>query len=179
VEDLQRLALVTGPVEREHHLLAEAFPQRVLLDELPEVGKDGASFPEHDPRADEIFPQRQPRLLQPRRGAAAEQPVAGIQQRGPAPQLQGALEQLDRPPRASRESRLSLGGQPLEPDAVDPLRRHVKEVAIVHRAQQDSVSGPPRRIIEHFSHSCRSGLEGIAHFRRWPVRPQFVGECRA
>ena len=130
-EDLQRLGLTPGPVQREHEVPVQALPVRMLLDEAGELGghlgvPSQSEFGLHQPLV-----RGEPRLLQPPGLVGDERAVGELRERRPPPEVQRRAQ----PVSGGFEVALIQGSARLGGEAAEPGR--------VERVGDDRVSAGP------------------------------------
>ena len=90
----QRLRLPPRPVEGEHQLAAEPFPQRVLGDQALELGDELRTLAALEIGVDPPLLRRETELLEPRGLFAREGLKCEIGERRPAPQRERIVKRL-------------------------------------------------------------------------------------
>ena len=98
---LERLGLPTRPVERPHHQLTRALPQRVRTDQLLGVRKRVGVTAARELGLDRAFARKHAHLLEPCALALEERLIGEIRQGGSAPQRERLAQQCRRPHRSA------------------------------------------------------------------------------
>src|SRR5215469_4255008 len=95
VESRKRVAPAAGSIQGQHELSDEPLPQRVLSDQLIDLGRQLRMAPECEVAIELVLGCREPLLLEPFR--VANKPCTqwcGICERSTTPQLKGFAEKL-------------------------------------------------------------------------------------
>ena len=125
-ERLERLGLASRPVEGEHQLAAQAFPQRMLGHQSLELGDRLAMAAEREPRIDVVLDGGDPQLLQAADRLLGEALVAHVGQRRPAPQRERLGEGVRRVLGVAGAA--PLRDELLEAPHVELVGRHARDV---------------------------------------------------
>ena len=167
---LQRLRLLTRPVERERQQCPSAFPGRRLVHTLARLGQD---LPVTSGAQRGLQPQLlrlQAQLVEAQGLDLSRVPIGQVRERRPAPQLQGLSEEERRPLGfVDGEHLAGPGDEPLEHGSVDVLGGDGQPVAVRHRV--DGLR--PERLPKPDD----TALHDLRPGRRRPLRPQRVGEA--
>ena len=124
----ERVGLAPLPVEREHQLLPEALPQRMMCQQRLELRDRLRRRPDREQRADPLLLRLQPELVEPRR--LREQGSLGdVGERRASPHRQGVIEGVDRHLGVDRQRAPRVAHERVEPSGVDVERIHDQDVA--------------------------------------------------
>jgi hypothetical protein len=129
-EDVERLGLAAGAVQREHQLPTQALAQRVLGDQRLELRGDLAVTAQSQPRLHVVLEGGDPLLLQAPDRLLGPRLVAQVGERRAAPQRQRLGQHVGGVLRAGRLPR--AGRQLLEARDVQLLGTDPRHVARAH-----------------------------------------------
>jgi hypothetical protein len=165
------LGLPAGAGEGAQQQCPEALAPRVLLDERLELRHHLDVPAQPQVGLDPIVQAGQPQLLPPRHVPGRVARGRDVGQRRPAPQLQRLGEQArGRVGPAVGQGPVALGGEPLEPDGVEGLRRGEVE-PVPGRARLDGGA-----VREHPAQPRDQRLDGVHRVRGQLVAPERVGQ---
>ena len=126
----ERVGLPPGPVEGEHQVPAQALAQRVLADELLELGQHLVVPAEPQIRVDSALDAREPQVVETRRLVPRERARREVGQRIAPPQVERAGEEHAREPGVRARERLPpVGQQQLEAGRVELAVLELEPVA--------------------------------------------------
>lgn len=101
---IQRLALPSAAIQRDHQLLTETLLTGVSHDQFLEVGNDAPLSAGVQLRCDQVFPDSHQPLFELGGRGPAEQPLPGVQESGPPPHSRASFSTLPACSGASRSS---------------------------------------------------------------------------
>jgi hypothetical protein len=147
--DTQRVCLPPGAVEREHPLVPESLTERMghgerlqLRDEVPVPAAGQHRLGPRLQRGEAL-------LLQPPGFHAGRGDRVEVGERGSAPQAQGLIQAPRRRGGiATRQRRVALGGELLEPQRVQFAGRHSQQVTRRPGDQPVGFTGGPERLAQ-------------------------------
>ncbi len=167
----ERVALSPASVLREHQLAPEPFAERVLSRELLDLSDDLAVKAGVEIGLDPILERIEAQPLEARRLRRGPILAFEAEERGSAPQRERFMERGPRIGRgAVRELIVAEDRELLEPQRVDPIRRHVESVARLvagHGVAADR-RPEPRDLM----------LQGVDRIGRFGARPQQIDQAR-
>jgi hypothetical protein len=143
----QRAGLPAAPVQRQHELAVQPFPQRMLGDQLLQLGGQRVVPAQRQVRVDPGLDRGQPQLLQASCLRPDERVVGQVGQHPAPPQAQRLAQ---RPGGLGVPALLQRGpaGRKavLEPHGVQPLTVHSQQVSVVpgHQDLTRRAPGPAR-----------------------------------
>ena len=141
---VEGVGLPATAVEREHQLCVQALAQRMILDELLQLGDHLASATECELGLESELQRRHPLLLERRDRRLRETGECDVRQRRPAPQRERLAQEGDRRQWiASLERGSGLRHHSSEAVAVKVARRNPQAVSRRGRAQHAFVERAP------------------------------------
>ena len=170
--DGERVGLPAGAIKRKHEQAAQPLPERMLVDQDLELGREPGVPAERELGLDSLLRHREPELLEALDVAAGEVLVLEVGQRATAPERLGLTERRDGLLRLRViNGALPFRGKPFEPRQVELLR--------LARNTYRSTADEAMVLVAVLEHSSKTGyLDSRARSAASPSWPAWSASSR-